>query len=83
MKVRFERAADMTTDKAREAARREFMRTEINCMSGPLNFKAGWDAGVAEGIRQAREAAANVDPVESALQGSDAAVQAIDALKPN
>ena len=43
-------------------------------------FCAGFNAGVAEGIRQAREAAANVDPIESALNGSDAAVWAIDAL---
>lgn len=38
-------------------------------------------AGVREGIRRAREAAANVDRIESALSGADAAVWAIDALE--
>jgi len=45
---------------------------------------AGYDIGkrdgIAEGIRQAREAAASVHPIDSALSGSDAAVYAIDAL---
>lgn len=45
-----------------------------------LALEAVYSAGVAEGIQRAREAAANVDPVESALSGSDAAVAAIDAM---
>ena len=44
------------------------------------DFRRVFDVGVAEGIRLAREAVANVDPIDSALMGSDAGLAAIDAL---
>ena len=51
------------TDEAREAAWATFVRTSGWTVSAGDGFDSGFDAGVAEGIRRAREAVANAEDV--------------------
>ena len=77
-----EEAREAAIERARRLAEHHGIKFWTDAMFEVIAAaEASYTAGVREGIRRAREAAANVDRIESALSGADAAVWAIDALE--